>query len=81
MVPDTIEETAYFLNLIIPFSKPVVLTGSMRPTTAYSTDGPANLFNAILVASSKNSIGKGVLVTANEKFLMRMVLVNRNNTY
>ncbi|MCY4330572.1 MAG: asparaginase [Endozoicomonadaceae bacterium] len=64
---DTIEETAYFLNLIIPFSKPVVLTGSMRPTTAYSTDGPANLFNAILVASSKNSIGKGVLVTANEK--------------
>ncbi|MCX5815018.1 MAG: asparaginase [Proteobacteria bacterium] len=63
---DTMEETAYFLNLVIKGEKPVVLTGSMRPSTAISADGPLNLFNAVVLASSKDARGKGVLVALNE---------------
>ena len=64
---DTMEETAYFLNLVVNSSKPVVLTGSMRPATARSADGPNNLFDAVIIAGSKESWGRGVLVTVNEK--------------
>ena len=59
---DTMEETAYFLNLTVKSAKPVVLVGSMRPSTAISADGPANLYDAVLIARSRESIGKGVLV-------------------
>ena len=44
---DTMEETAYFLNLTVKSDKPVVLVGAMRPSTAMSADGPRNLYNAI----------------------------------
>src|SRR5690348_12881420 len=44
---DTMEETAYFLNLVLKSDKPVVLTGSMRPATAVSADGPGNLYDAV----------------------------------
>lgn len=64
---DTLEETAYFLNLVIPFAKPVILTGAMRPATAYSADGPVNLLSAVIIASNEQSAHKGVLVTTNEK--------------
>src|SRR6187455_2470368 len=63
---DTQEETAYFLDLVIPSEMPVVLTGSMRPSTAISADGPKNLFDAITVAIDKKSKGRGVLVSFNE---------------
>ena len=63
---DTMEETAYFLNLVVKGEKPVVLTGSMRPSTAISADGPLNILNAVALASSKNARGKGVLVAFNE---------------
>ncbi len=53
------EETAYFLNLTVKSRKPVVLTGSMRPSTAHSADGPLNLYNAVSVAASPNAVGKG----------------------
>ena len=49
---DTIEETAYFLNLTVKTRKPVVLTGSMRPSTAISPDGPMNLYESVCVAAS-----------------------------
>ncbi len=58
---DTIEETAYFLNLTISTLKPVVLTGAMRPATATSADGPYNLFQAISLASHEEAIGRGVM--------------------
>jgi len=63
---DTQEETAYFLDLVVPSAMPVVLTGSMRPATAISADGPKNLYDAITVAINPKSKGRGVLVSFNE---------------
>ena len=64
---DTLEETAYFLNLVVKSRKPVVLVGSMRPSTAISADGPINLYNAVLLAASPDAAGKGVLVAMNDQ--------------
>lgn len=63
---DTLEETAYFLDLVIKSKKPVVLVGSMRPSTSLSSDGPLNLYNALAVANASESAGKGVLVVMND---------------
>src|SRR5262245_13485121 len=63
---DTIEETAYFLNLVVKTRKPVVLTAAMRPSTALSADGPLNFFNAVAVAANKDAAGRGVLVVVND---------------
>jgi L-asparaginase len=64
---DTIEETAYFLNLVVKSRKPVVIVGAMRPGTALSADGPINLYNAAILAGSEEAVGKGVLVTLNDE--------------
>lgn len=50
---DTMEETAFFLNLVVKSEKPVVMVGSMRPSTAVSADGPLNLFDAVGVAAER----------------------------
>ena len=63
---DTIEETAFFLNLVVKSPKPVVMTASMRPSTALSADGPLNFFNAVAVAANALAPGKGVMVVAND---------------
>ena len=63
---DTLEETAYFLNLTAKTDKPVVLVGSMRPSTAVSADGPLNLYNAVAVAADPQSKDRGVLVIMND---------------
>ena len=63
---DTMEETAYFLNLVVKGDKPVVMVGSMRPSTAVSADGPLNLYNAVGVAVDPNTKGRGVLVVMND---------------
>lgn len=63
---DTAEETGYFLHLVVKSERPVVLTGSMRPATALSADGPLNLFNAVSVAADPHAWGRGVIVAVND---------------
>jgi L-asparaginase len=63
---DTMEETSYFLNLVVKSDKPVVLTGSMRPSTAMSADGPLNIYNAVAIAADPGARGRGVLVTVDD---------------
>ena len=63
---DTLEETAYFLNLTVKWDRPVILAGSMRSSDEVSADGPANLINAVRVATSDQATGQGVLVVLNE---------------
>jgi L-asparaginase len=62
---DTMEESAFFLNLVVKSDKPVVLVGSMRPSTAISADGPLNLYEAVSVAADPQAKGRGVLVVMN----------------
>lgn len=66
---DTMEETAYFLNLTIKSDKPVVLVGAMCPSTAISADGPKNLYNAVALVVNKEAKNKGVMVAINDKIL------------
>lgn len=63
---DTLEETAYFLDLVLPSTKPVVLVGSIRPGSDTSADGPQNLLDAARVASSDQARNRGVLVVMND---------------
>jgi L-asparaginase len=64
---DTMEETAYFLNLTVKSDKPVVMVGSMRPSTAVSADGPLNLYNAVAVTADPKANGREVLVVMNDQ--------------
>jgi len=77
---DTQEETAYFLNLVVKSDKPVVTTGSMRPSTAVSAEGPLNLYNAVAVAASPKSRGHGVLVVMNDQILGAHSVTKTNTT-
>lgn len=64
---NTLEETAYFLNLVLKTDRPVVLVGSMRPASALSADGYLNLLNAVRVAAARESRGCGVLAVMNDR--------------
>ena len=64
---NTLEETAYFMNLTVRSDKPVVLVGAMRPATAISADGPLNLLNAVRTAISPEAKGKGTLIVLNDE--------------
>ncbi|WP_027327080.1 type II asparaginase [Helicobacter pametensis] len=75
---DTIEETSMFLQLVIKSDKPVVLVGAMRPSTAISADGPKNLFDGIVLASSKEARGQGVMVVANSNILSASDITKTN---
>ena len=63
---DTLEETAFFLNLVIHSDKPIVVVGSMRPGTALSADGPLNLYSAVALAADDSAKGKGTFVLMND---------------
>lgn len=63
----TLEETAYFLNLVLKVDLPVVVVGAQRPPTGLSTDTPINLLNAVQVAASPQARGLGVLVLLNQE--------------
>jgi L-asparaginase len=62
---DTIEETAYFMDLAVASRKPVIVTGAQRGATAPSPDGPRNLLDSVRVAISPEAVGKGALVVFN----------------
>ena len=66
---NTLEETAYFLNLTVKSSKPVVMVGAMRPGTSMSADGPMNLFRAVVAAGSKDALDRGVMVVMNDQII------------
>ena len=64
---DTLEETGYFLDLVTSSDKPVVMVGSMRPATAISADGPANIYNGVAVAADTGAVGRGTLIVLNDE--------------
>ena len=77
---DTLEETSYFLSLVTQGTKPVVMVGSMRPATAVSADGPANIYNAVAVAINPEAEGKGTLVSLNDEIHYARNVVKTNTT-
>lgn len=64
---DTLEETAFFLDVTTKSDKPVVLVGAMRPASALSADGPMNLLQAVSLASNPNSKGRGAMVVMSDR--------------
>jgi L-asparaginase len=77
---DTMEESAFFLNLTVKTDRPVVMVGSMRPSTAVSADGPLNLYNAVGVAIDPKSRGRGVLVVMNDHIHAAHALTKTSTT-
>jgi L-asparaginase len=77
---DTMEETAYFLSLVVKSDKPVVLVGSMRPATAISADGPANLYNAVALAANPDARGRGPMVVLNDEIHYAHEVQKMNST-
>ncbi|KIV92971.1 hypothetical protein PV10_04221 [Exophiala mesophila] len=63
----TLEETAFFLELVTNTTKPIVVVGAMRPSTALSADGPLNLLQAVTLACSPKAVGRGVMITLNDR--------------
>ncbi|MBO2517480.1 MAG: L-asparaginase [Clostridiales bacterium] len=77
---DTLEETAYFLSLTVKTEKPVVITGSMRPSTSISPDGSMNLYESVCVAASQEAAGHGVLVVFSDRIYSARY-VTKTSTY
>lgn len=77
---DTLEETAFFLDLTTTCQKPIVLVGAMRPSTALGADGPLNLYNAVVLATDKSAGDRGVLIAMNDKVVHGRDVVKMSTT-
>lgn len=77
---DTLEETAFFLDLTVKSEKPVVVVGAMRPATAISADGPMNLLEAVTLAASPSADKRGVLVLLNDRIGSAFYTTKTNST-
>jgi L-asparaginase len=77
---DTMEETAFFLDHVVKGEKPVVMVGSMRPSSAISADGPLNLLEAVMVAADPDARGRGVMVVLNDQILGARDVTKTNTT-
>ncbi|GAA8088191.1 type II asparaginase [Helicobacter pylori] len=78
---DTLEESAYFLNLVLHSTKPVVLVGAMRNAASLSADGALNLYNALSVALNEKSANKGVLVVMDDTIFSAREVVKTHTTH
>jgi len=77
---DTLEETSYFLDLVVKSDKPVVMVGSMRPATALSADGPGNIYNGMAVVTDPTAKGRGTLVCLNDEIHYARNVVKTDTT-
>ena len=77
---DTLEETSYFLALVVKSDKPVVMVGSMRPATAISADGPGNIYNGVAIAADPRAKGRGTPVSLNDEFHYARNVVKTDTT-
>ncbi|WP_033581999.1 type II asparaginase [Helicobacter pylori] len=78
---DTLEESAYFLNLVLHSTKPVVLVGAMRNASSLSADGALNLYNAVSVAVNEKSANKGVLVVMDDSIFSAREAIKTHTTH
>ena len=77
---DTMEETAYFLDLTVGDARPVVVTGAMRPADATGADGPANLYNSARTASAPTARNRGTMVLMNDRIFAARAVTKLNTT-
>ena len=77
---DTMEETAYFLDLTVSSDRPVIVTGAMRPADAIGADGPANLFNSVRAAAAPASRGRGTMVLMDDRLFAAREVTKTNTT-
>lgn len=75
---DTLEETAFFMDATVNCSKPVVVVGAMRPSTAISADGPYNLLEAVTVAASPKARDRGAMVVMNDRIVSAYYVTKTN---
>ena len=78
---DTLEETAYFLNLTVHSDKPIVIVGAMRPATAISADGPLNLLEAVRLAACPEAGDYGVLQLMNSSICAARYVEKTDTTH
>lgn len=77
---DTMEETAFFLDLTLGGDRPVIVTGSMRPSDMAGADGPANITNAVRVAADRGARGRGTMVLMNDRLFAARDVTKTNST-
>ena len=77
---DTMEESAYFLDLTLPPDRPVIVTGAMRPSDMAGADGPANLMNAVRAAVDQRARGRGTMVLMDDRLFAARDVTKTNST-